>query len=254
MSEEENIEIPEVNEKLVLISGKSTTGKTASLANIKNPEGVIYINCESGKKLPFRFKDKDKKFKEVTVTDPYMVFTIFDQAEEMPEVHTIVVDTLTYLMSLFEIMYVNTAKDTQKAWGKYAEFFKKLHLYYFAKSTKNIVVLAHAADVYNKAEMATETLVKVKGSVMNEGVESYYSTVISTKKIPTTDLEGMSKDMLTISPKEEALKYKHVFQTQITADTVNERIRANMDMWADDEVYINNDVQLVLDRLNEYYH
>ena len=37
----------EMNDNLVLISGKSATGKSACLMNIKNPEGVIYLNCEN---------------------------------------------------------------------------------------------------------------------------------------------------------------------------------------------------------------
>ena len=42
----------QVNDNLVLLCGKSSAGKSASLRDIKNPEGVIYLNCESGKKLP----------------------------------------------------------------------------------------------------------------------------------------------------------------------------------------------------------
>jgi len=47
------------NDNLVLVSGASGTGKSASLMNIKNPEGVMYLNCESNKKLPFRSKFRD---------------------------------------------------------------------------------------------------------------------------------------------------------------------------------------------------
>lgn len=37
-----------VNDNLVLIAGKSSTGKSASLMGLENPEGVMYLNCESG--------------------------------------------------------------------------------------------------------------------------------------------------------------------------------------------------------------
>jgi hypothetical protein len=37
-----------VNDNLALIVGKSAGGKSASLRNLKNPEGVMYLNCESG--------------------------------------------------------------------------------------------------------------------------------------------------------------------------------------------------------------
>lgn len=38
----------QVNDHLVLLGGKSAAGKSASLMNIKNPEGVMYLNCEAG--------------------------------------------------------------------------------------------------------------------------------------------------------------------------------------------------------------
>lgn len=33
---------------LVLIAGVAAAGKSASLQNIRNPEGVFYLGCESG--------------------------------------------------------------------------------------------------------------------------------------------------------------------------------------------------------------
>ena len=104
-----------VNDNLVLIAGKSATGKSACLAGLQNPEGVMYLNCEAGKKLPFR-----AKFKQFVITDPLQVYEAFDAAENMPDVHTIVVDTLTYLMDMYESIYVYNAANGQKAWGDFA--------------------------------------------------------------------------------------------------------------------------------------
>lgn len=122
---------------------------------------------------------------------------------------------------------------------------------YVAKSTKNIIFLAHTSDVMNDKEMALETLVKVKGSLMNQGIESYFSTVISTKKVTISKLTP--NELLNITPEEEAIGYKHVFQTKLTKETVNERMRSSIGMWDSNETYIDNDAQLVLDRLHEYY-
>ena len=55
-----------MNNNLVLLCGKSATGKSASLQMLKNPEGVMYLNCENNKKLPFK-----SKFKEFTITSYY---------------------------------------------------------------------------------------------------------------------------------------------------------------------------------------
>ena len=35
------------NTQLVLIGGKSSTGKSASLMGLDNPERVAYMNCEN---------------------------------------------------------------------------------------------------------------------------------------------------------------------------------------------------------------
>lgn len=99
------------NDHLVLICGTSGSGKSASLRNIPNPEGVIYLNCESGKRLPFA-----SKFKSLVVTDPQVVFQAFKEAEKLPNVHTIIIDSLTFLMDMFESIYVLRAKDTMKGY------------------------------------------------------------------------------------------------------------------------------------------
>ena len=36
-----------MNNNIVLICGKSATGKSASLKDLKNQEGIWYLNCES---------------------------------------------------------------------------------------------------------------------------------------------------------------------------------------------------------------
>lgn len=238
------------NDHLILISGKSATGKSASLFQMNNPEGVIYLNCENGKKLPFK-----TKFKEFTVTDPTQVYQAFTEAEKLPEVHTIIIDTLTYLMDMYESLKVLTASNTMKAWSEYAQYLKVLMSQVVAKSTKNVVVLAHTSDVLNESEMINETLVKVKGSIMNQGVESFFTTVISSKKMPLSKLpETVAKsDLFTLSPEEEANGFKYVFQTKLTKETVNERIRSPVGMWKTNETFIDNNLQNVIDRLHDYY-
>jgi len=235
------------NDHLILVSGKSATGKSASLMSMDKPEGVMYLNCENGKKLPFK-----SKFKELIVVDPTQVYQAFTEAEAMPEVHTIIVDSLTYLMDMYEGTKVLNAANGMKAWGEYAQFWKILMSQVVAVSTKNVVFMAHTSDVLNEAEMINETLVKVKGSLMNQGIESYFTNVISTKKIPLSKIKDKNA-LFTITPLEEQLGFKYVFQTSPTKETVNERIRAPMGMWNTDETYINNNLQNVIDRLHEYY-
>lgn len=236
------------NDNLVLLGGKSATGKSAALRAIKDPAGVYYLNCENNKKLPFK-----SGFQEFGITDPLQVYEAFDHAETQPQIHTIIIDTATYMMDMYETKYVLQSQNTMQAWGDYAQFWKKLLSHYVANSTKNVIILAHTMDLLNEKEMAMETLVKFKGSIMNTGVESYFSTVISSKKVSISQLAGYSSPLLTITPEEEALGFKYVFQVKLTKATVNERIRAALGMWSTDETFIDNDVQLVLDRLHQYY-
>jgi hypothetical protein len=124
-----------------------------------------------------------------------------------------------------------------------------------AKSTKNVVFLAHTSDILNESEMINETMVKVKGSLMNQGIESFFTCVISTKKVTLNKLDGkVAKSALfKLTPEDEANGFKYVFQTRLTKETVNERIRSPMGMWDIKETYIDNNLQNVINRLHKYY-
>lgn len=77
--------------------------------------------------------------------------------------------------------------------------------------------------------------------------------VISTKRVPTKSLKNYENSMLNITEDDEEDGFKHVFQTRLTKDTINERIRGPMAMWDRSETYIDNDIGHVIKRLQEYY-
>ena len=238
----------QVNDNLVLIGGKSAAGKSASLMHLKDPEGVMYLNCEAGKKLPFR-----TNFKQFTITDPHQVYEAFEHAESDPKIHTIVVDTLTYLLEMYESLFIHNSANGQKAWGDFSHYFKMLMQSYVAKSTKNVIFLAHTVDVLNEGEMVMETKVPVKGATKNNGIESFFSCVIGAKKVQLKVLKDYQSDLLTITPEEEALGFKYVYQVKLTKETVNERLRGPLGLFTNNETFIDNNAQLVIDRLKEYY-
>lgn len=236
------------NDHLVLLCGKSATGKSASLMNLKDPEGVMYLNCESGKKLPFK-----SKFKQFTITDPMQIEEAFEAAEGMADVHTIVVDSLTYLLDMYESLYVLNSPNTMKAWGDFSQYFKNLMQQHVAKSSKNVIFIAHTSDSLNENEAIMETKVPVKGSLKNNGIESYFTVVLASKKVKIKQLEEYGSELLNITEEEKALGFKYVFQTKITKDTVNERLRGPLGLFETKETYMDNDMQKVLDRLHTYY-
>ncbi len=236
------------NDHLVLLCGKSATGKSASLRELANPEGVLYLNCEAGKRLPFK-----TTFIQKTVTDPLQIMEAFDWAETQDNIHTIIIDSLTYLLDMYESTYVYGSTDGQKAWGDFFQYFKGLMQKNVASSSKRVIFTAHTVDQINNTEMVMETKVPVKGATKNNGVESYFSVVIASKKMTLKALEGYKSKLLTITPEEEALGFKYVFQTRITKETVNERLRGPMGLFEANETFIDNNMGLVLERLKEYY-
>ena len=238
----------QINDHLVLLGGKSATGKSASLMNLENPKGVLYLNCEAGKRLPFK-----AAFIQKIVTDPYQVIEGVEWAETQENIHTIVVDSLTYLLDMYETVYVSNSTNGMAAWGQFAQYFKTLMQQHVAASSKNIIFTAHTMDSLNESEMLMETKVPVKGALKNNGLESYFSLVIASKKMTIKNLAGYKSALLNITPEEEALGFKYVFQTRITKESVNERLRGPMGLFSTQETFIDNNIQLVMDRLKEYY-
>jgi AAA domain len=238
----------ETNDQLVLIGGYSGTGKSVSLRNIRNQEKWLYLNTEAGKRLPFR-----NKFQNFRIDDPYQIFEAFDHGTDNKDVDGIIIDSLTFLMDMYETMYVITATNTMAAWGAYNQYFKELMQQKVVRFSKPVIITAHVRDDHDEKAMEIKTSVPIKGALKNQGIEAYFSTVVSAKKATIKDLEPYSNKLLTITEEERMLGFKHVFQTRITKNTVGERIRSPMDLFDRSETYIDNDVQILLDHLHHFY-
>lgn len=246
-----------MNDQLVLIVGESATGKSASLRNMRNQEDWLYLGTEAGKRLPFR-----NKFERHIITDPYQVHEAFDYAtygvpsENIPKpdnLRGIITDSLTFLMDMFESQYVLGTADTMKGWSNYQQFFKTLMQEKVASLGLPAVFTAHVKDELNEKAMEMKTSVPIKGALKGNGVEAYFSTVVATKKVDLKTLEKYGSGLLTITEEEKELGYKHVFQTRPTKTTTGERIRSPMGMFTREQTYMDNDVQLLLDHLHEFY-
>ena len=240
-----------MNPNIILVVGESKGGKSTSLRNILEPEGVMFLNGEANKSLPFR---AGALFWNITITDPYQVHDAFAAAEEDDTVHTIVLDTITMTMDMFETVHINNAHDTQKQWGEYHQFFLKLMNDCAAKSTKRIIVLAHVDSVLNEEKGITETKVKVKGALQARGVEAYFNVVVAAKCMPLKKLTKYVNPLLPITEDDEIEGFKYVFQTRKTKETSGDRIGSSKDMWSREETFIDNDVELVFTRIAEYYN
>ena len=233
------------NDQLIAVVGYSSTGKSASLRNIENQDRWVYLNCESGKRLPFK-----NKFNRITITDPMEIHSYFQEAiENRDDVDGIIVDSLTFLMEMYELR----AANTMKAWGDYQQYFKTLMQELVPQFGKPVIFTAHVKDETDEKTLDTRTFIPVKGALKGVGIEAYFSCIVSCKRLPLKELKDYANDLLPITPDDEIQGYKHVFQTQLTKKTVGERIRGPMGLFTRAQTFIDNDCQLVLNKLHEFY-
>lgn len=237
-----------INDQLVLICGLSGSGKSASFRNIRNQENWLYLNTEAGKRLPFK-----NSFESYKITEPEQVLEAFDVAQNEPRYEGIVVDSLTFLMDLYESTRVLTAANMMKSWSNYNQYFKELMQQKVAYLNKPVLFTAHVQDILDEKTMEMKTQVPVKGALKGTGAEAYFSTIVYAKKVSIKELENFENELLNITDEEREVGFKHVFQTRITAKTTGEKIRSPMGLFDKSMTYIDNDSQLLLDYLTEYY-
>lgn len=235
------------NKNIVLVMGKPNTGKSTALMNLKNQDKMVYLNTDL-KELPFR----DRFLKNVEVADALDVLGFIQDIEQSGPVEGAVLDTLTFLMSMYERQYVVGAANGQKAWGDYGNFYRDF-IHAIKAGTKDYAILAHEDSFLNEQTAQMESRVPIKGSVGKTGVEADFTTILSTKQMPIKKLEGHENDLLHITDEEREDGYKHVFVTRVTKDTVGEKMRSAIGLWSRKELYIDNDLDQVFARLREYY-
>jgi hypothetical protein len=142
----------EVNDQLMLVGGISGGGKSASLRNIRNQSRWMFLNTEAGKRLPFK-----NDFRNFRITDPFEVHEAFDYAIGRPnEIDGIIIDSVTFLMDMFETLYVNGSANTMKAWGDYAQFLKTLMQNKVVLFGKPVIILAHVMETLDEGTITEE--------------------------------------------------------------------------------------------------
>lgn len=241
------------NDLLVMISGESGMGKTASLKDIPNTDRWILLNCEAGKRPPFRAKWYGGETRGTVITDPYDVYEAFDHGATADDVDGCIIDTCTFLMEMYESMYIVGSADTQKGWSNYFQYWKNLMQDKVAKFNKPTIILGHVKAEFDEANGIFRRQVPVKGALKNNGLEAYFSTVVSAKRISVKDLKDQKSPLLNITDEEESLGFKHVFQTRPTKATIGERIRSPIGMFKPEETFIDNNAAALMQRIQEFY-
>lgn len=234
------------NKNIVLVTGRPNSGKTSSLRNL-NQEKWANLNADM-KETPFR----DHFAASVHITDAKDIIPYIQEIEENPDIEGGILDTLTHLMTMYERQYVLTATNTQKAWGDYGNFYREL-IHTIKAGSKNYAILSHEDTQLNEQAMQMETRVPVKGQVGKIGVEADFTIVVTAKQMPVKVLEKYENDLLNITDEEREDGLKYVFVTRVTKEYAGGLMRAPMGLWKRNELYIDNDLNLVFKRLKEYY-
>lgn len=238
------------NKNIVLVMGKPNTGKTTSLRNLKQ-ESMVYLNTDL-KEIPFR----DRFMANVEIANATDVLDYIQEIEGNPEVTGAVLDTLTFLMGMYERQYVVPlagTKQGQSAWGDYGNFYREF-IHEIKSGSKDYVINAHEDVSLNEQAMTMESRVPIKGAVGKVGVEADFTTILSTMQVPIKKLEGFENDLLHITDSEKEDGVKYVFCTRITKETAGSKMRSAMGLWDRKELYIDNDMAQVFARLHKYYN
>lgn len=239
-----------LNPLCFLIAGLSGTGKTASLKNLREQEKWIYCCTEAGKEAPFK-----NDFKTANIVDPTQILGILDQMinGELKDAKGIIIDSLDFLMQQYEDNYIANARDSRRAWADYGAFFRTLMQDKIAVLGKPAIFIAHNQETFDDNTGNFKTSVVIKGSTKNVSVEAYFNTILYSKKVKIAEVKKYQNDLLTILPRDERRGVKFVFQTDVLGSSIEDKIRSPIDLWSDEELYIDNDCQAVIDRLTTYF-
>lgn len=230
--------------------GAPNTGKTASLEGLSMQSSMMYLNFDL-KELSFL---KDTFLKKIDVANATDVLGFIDQIESSDAVSGVVLDTLTFAMSMYERQNVaphaGTAKG-QQAWGNYANFYDEM-THKIKAGSKNYIVLAHDKTELDEESGEIVSKVPVKGAVGRRGVEADYTYIVRSVVMPVRKLKDpkFQNDLLTITEEEEEDGVKYVFQTRPFKGTGN-TCRSPKGTWGRNELFIDASAEAVMKRIKE---
>jgi len=238
-----------MDNNLCLIVGHPSSGKSTSLQYLKEPETVVYFNADC-KALPFKMKFAAN----MAITDPLDLLDYLDDCAENDDVKTIIVDTITYLMRTYKTLYVDEANDSRQAWGNYGKFYNKLMLKLKTLSNdKTVIILAHATEEYDEDSGNTVSKLVLQGGA-GKASEGDFTTIVEAKSKPLNKkLMKYENELLSFTEWEKEDGIKYVFVTRKTKNEPNTLARSANDLWEREMLYIDNSIQHLINRLEEYY-
>jgi len=240
------------NSNKILIIGPPDAGKTFSLKYL-NQDKLLVINTD-GQFFPYQ---SDCAFYAIPHVSKFPKIL---QKACKSKYKYICIDSLTHLMTSFENQYVIKATNTQKGWGDYQTFFMDILETVKQHPNKIFIFVAHINDINKHDEdESPDFRVPIKGHIGKVGVESFFSPVLTSINLPTKKVKkfkkkfGKKNKLLKITPIEEAMGVKRVFLTNPYKKHPGMVARGADGLWViPDELYIDNNMKYVIDRLIEF--
>lgn len=231
------------------ITGRANTGKTTSLRHLKNIEGVLRINCDvSQMDMPFI-----SNIKKVNLNNPLEIFGIIEAAKNDNKIHTIVIDTLTSLVNLYtERVFPTLESAYGNQWKEFTAFFNKLLVTALPDTKKVCIVIAHSVPEEDNKIIYSN--VALSGQLGKKGFASFFDLLVVADFLDLeSNIELPENKLFKITDDEKLDQIKYILQVRKMPQSVhNPLIRHPIDFWDRHEAQIDSNIQLVLDRMDQY--
>ena len=220
-----------------LILGKSGTGKSTSIKNL-NPKETVVFNVLK-KRLPFKgstavFNTENKNMYNI---DSHDVITSYLKSidKNAPHIKNIIIDDATYIMRK---EYFKTAKQTgyNKFVDMAAHFQDIISTAENMRDTINIFIIMHCEEI-----TSDNTIVGYKPSTVGKLIDSSYNPVEVVPMVLFSDIKYDEKGVATYG------FYTHRFMN----GNIEIPAKSPADMFEED--FIENDLQVIVNKINEYY-
>lgn len=205
----------------ILIIGRPGTGKSTSIRNLDKDSTAI-LKCVN-KRLPFR--KGDTQFKSMYISNVQEMVSVMAQLIKNQKYKTIIIDDLFYISS-----YENFRRVGEKGYTKFTDIAKNLFDIItipdmIQRDDLTFIFLTHSETNPNTFETDVKTIGKMIDSQL--GIAGLFTVVLETAIV-----DG---------------EYKFLTHN-INGNSV---VKSPIDMF--DEDYIDNDLNLVLKAIKEYY-
>lgn len=228
--------------ELIAVVGASGSGKSTSLRNL-DPKSTFIINV-AGKALPFKGFKKNytllkqnpdtKKFEgnlynTSDVSKIAQVLKIIDKTR--PEIKVVVLEDVQYLMG-FEMMDRANEKGYDKFSQIAANFYSVLKEAMNMRDDLKVCVLTHSENMGDGLNPSYK--IKTVGKMLDNfiTIEGLFTYVLFTDIVKSTDGD-------------DRIEYKFITQSDGTNT-------AKTPMGCFDNLYIDNDLQYVIEKIEEY--